>query len=65
MKSPEEKARLRAKMIEHLEAALALADETGDGTTGYLIESALDAIRAESWPGNLDLPPPRSKNSRS
>jgi hypothetical protein len=60
MKSPEEIARLRSKMIEHLEAALALADETGDGTTGYLIESALDALRAmgaHMWPGNLDLPP--------
>lgn len=60
-KSPDEIARLRSKMVEHLEAALALADETSDGTVGYLIESALDIIRAESWPGNLDLPPPRSK----
>jgi hypothetical protein len=44
-------------MIEHLEAALALADETGDGTTGYLIDSALDMIRAKTLPDNLDLPP--------
>jgi hypothetical protein len=43
-------------------AALALADETGDGTAGYLIESALDTIRADMWPGNLDLPrPPRQR----
>jgi hypothetical protein len=46
-------------MIEHLESALALADETADGDAGYLIESALDMIRAELLPGNLDLPPPK------
>jgi hypothetical protein len=62
MKSPDEIARLRSKMIEHLEAALALADKTGDGTAGYLIESALDTIRADMGPGNLDLPrPPRQR----
>ena len=57
MKSPEEIERFRAKMIEHLEAALALADETGDGAAGYMIEVALDTIRSEMWPANLDLPP--------
>jgi hypothetical protein len=31
MRSPDEIAGLRSKMIEHLEAALALADESGDG----------------------------------
>lgn len=41
---------MRAKMIEHLEAALALADETRDGSVGYLIEMALDTIRADQWP---------------
>jgi uncharacterized phage-like protein YoqJ len=61
MRSPEEITKLRNKMIEHLEAALAIADETQDGTPGYLIEQALDAIRASMWPGNLDLPPPRTK----
>ena len=53
MKSPEEIARLRSKAIEHLEAALALTDETGDATASYYIETALDTIRAELWPGNL------------
>jgi hypothetical protein len=38
MKSPDEIAPLRAKMIEHLETALALADETQDRTAGFLIE---------------------------
>jgi hypothetical protein len=57
MKTPEEIDRFRTKMIEHLEAALALADETGDGTAGYMIEAALDTIRSEMWPANLDFPP--------
>jgi hypothetical protein len=43
-------------MINPLEAPLALADEAVDGTAGYYIESALDTIRADLWPGNLDLP---------
>jgi hypothetical protein len=47
----------RAKLMEHLEAALALADETKDGVVGYLVESALDQLRAATWPGNLDVPP--------
>jgi uncharacterized phage-like protein YoqJ len=47
MKPPEEIDRFRTKMIEHMEAALALADETGDGAAGYMIEAALDTIRAE------------------
>jgi hypothetical protein len=34
--------RKRAVMIDQLEAARALADEFGDGSTGYLIEWALD-----------------------
>jgi hypothetical protein len=59
---PERKAALRAKLMDHLEAALAIADETKDGAVGYLVESALDQLRAETWPGNLDLPP---RNFRS
>jgi hypothetical protein len=54
---PEKIAALRAKLMEHLEAAQALADETKDGVVGYLVESALDQLRADTWPGNLDLPP--------
>lgn len=64
MRTPEQIMQLRSKIIEHLEAALALADETRDGMVGYLIETALDAVRAEAWPGNLDLLPPRPKPSR-
>jgi hypothetical protein len=47
----------RRKMMEHLEAALALADKTADGVAGYMIERALDELRASMWSGNLDVPP--------
>ena len=60
MKTPEEIDRFRTKMIEHLEAALALTDKTGDGTAGYMIEAALDTIRSKMWPANLDRRPRRS-----
>jgi|GEM_PF-5011081 len=46
------------RMIEHLEAALALARETGETIVGFIIETALDQLRASMRPGNLDLPPP-------
>jgi hypothetical protein len=36
----------RDELIDHLEAALAFADEVGDSVTGYLIETALDQARA-------------------
>ena len=45
---------LRTKMLEHLEAALACADEMQDGTTCYLIECALQSVRSAHWP---DLDP--------
>jgi hypothetical protein len=47
----------RAKLMEHLEAALALSDDTKDGVVGFYVESALDQLRADTWPGNLDVPP--------
>ena len=50
-------------MIEHLEAALALADETQDGVAGFMIERALDEMRATVLPGNLDVPPPPKRSS--
>ena len=50
---------LRDKALEHLEAALAITDEIQDTVTGFLIERALDQLRADTWPGNLDLPPKR------
>jgi HEPN domain-containing protein len=55
-RSTDESAK-RMKMIKHLEAALALADETQDGMAGDMIESALDEMRATVLPGTLDVPP--------
>jgi len=40
----------RDQMIEHLQQALALADELKDSITGYLIERALDEARAAVVP---------------
>jgi hypothetical protein len=56
---PEKQLELRAKLMEHLEAAQSLADETRDGVVGYMVECALDQLRADTWPGNLDVPPRR------
>src|SRR4051812_26000032 len=50
MHKPEKIKELRGKMIQHLDAAQALADETQDSMTGYLIERALDSARADQWP---------------
>jgi hypothetical protein len=49
MTKPEEIAARRAKIIEHLEAALALADPTADGVAGYMIQRVLDALRVRGW----------------
>jgi hypothetical protein len=42
-------AHKRGELIKHLEDALALADEIQDGTTGYLIECALDEARSRQF----------------
>jgi len=57
MHSPEKIKGLRAKLIEHLDAAQALADETRDVMTAYIIECALGSVRADQWPSlpRLDL----------
>jgi hypothetical protein len=39
----------RHEIIEHLEAARALADEVGQPVTSYLIERALDEARGADW----------------
>jgi hypothetical protein len=51
-------------MIEHLEAALAFADELGDGATGYLIERALDEGRSRSIGVTGERMPLSSSHSR-
>jgi hypothetical protein len=39
----------RKKAMEHLEAALALTDETKDATANFIISQAIDALRADLW----------------
>ena len=39
----------RGKMIKLLEDALMLADDLEDGTTGHLIERALDEARSQMF----------------
>jgi hypothetical protein len=47
-------AQKRGELIKHLEDALAMADDLEDGTTGYLIERALDEARSRQFkPGRL------------
>jgi hypothetical protein len=40
-------AQTRAAIIAHLESALTYADQIKDGTTGYLIERAIDEARSQ------------------
>jgi len=47
---PERRRQLRAKALEHLEAARARMDASGDGMGNYLIERATDEITSQQWP---------------
>jgi hypothetical protein len=47
MHTAEQIRELRAKMIEHLERARALANQTGDFAAGYFIETARDRLTAQ------------------
>jgi hypothetical protein len=40
-----------------METALKIIEETGDETSGYLIERALDQMRADTWPAAIDDAP--------
>ena len=42
-------AQKRGELIALLESALGLAEQINDGTTGYLIERALDEARAQQF----------------
>lgn len=57
MAEPEEIPALRQKAIELLETALKITEETGDQTSGFLIERALDQLRADAWPDVIDDTP--------
>jgi hypothetical protein len=46
MHTPEQINELRAKIIEHLERARALAEQTGDSAAGFFIQTARDRLTA-------------------
>jgi hypothetical protein len=48
MRAPEEIVGMRAEIVAHLGATLALSDETGGSTVGYLIKMALEADHGSS-----------------
>lgn len=48
---------LRQKAIKLLETALELTEETGDEISCYLIERALDQLRADAWPHAIEDAP--------
>lgn len=50
MITPERRTELGAKALEHLEAARACIDESGDGMSNYLIERAIDEITSQLHP---------------
>jgi hypothetical protein len=43
--------------IERIETALKLVDNTSYPTSAFLIERALDQMRADAWPGAIDDAP--------
>jgi hypothetical protein len=47
----------RERMLQHLEAALACADETQDGEAGSLIEKAMDVVRVTALREQATRPP--------
>ena len=53
-------AETRGQIIKLLEQAFALADELGEGNTGYPIERALDEARSQEAP---EVAAPRASRS--
>jgi len=47
---PERRRQLRTKALEHLEAARACLDESGDRVGNYLVERAIDEVTSQQWP---------------
>jgi hypothetical protein len=41
---------LTGKLLEHLEAALAIADETQDEEVRLLVQRTIDLVRTANWP---------------
>ena len=48
---PERRKELRTQALEHLEAARACLDETGDGVATYLVERTIDEVTTQLYAG--------------
>jgi hypothetical protein len=59
MSTPDEAHLLLLQAIERIEAALILVDDTSYQTSAFLIERALDQMRADAWPDAIDDGLPR------
>jgi hypothetical protein len=53
----EEVAAKRSKMLAHLEAAHALADEVNDARASLMIELAVAKVREDNWPKDGNVKP--------
>ena len=54
MHDPKRLQELRDKLVEHLESAQAIADDTKDSGTSFIVETALASARADQWPRFID-----------
>jgi hypothetical protein len=57
MAEPNEPKASLLQAIERIETALTLVDETTYPTSAFLIERALDQMRADAWPDAIDDAP--------
>jgi hypothetical protein len=57
MATPEDIHGSLIQAIERVETALKLIDDTSYPTSAFLIERALDQMRADAWPDAIDDAP--------
>jgi hypothetical protein len=57
MTTPDETHISLLQAIERIEAALKLVDDASYPTSAFLIERALDQMRADAWPDAIDDAP--------
>jgi hypothetical protein len=57
MAAPDDTHACLLQAIERIEATRALVDDASYPTSAYLIEGALDQMRADAWPGAIDDAP--------
>jgi hypothetical protein len=57
MAEPEDASASLLQAIERIEVALTLVDATSYPTSAFLIERALDQMRADVWPRAIDDAP--------